>query len=72
MSASKKVVIALDNWANTWLYVANDPGPGPLRTGHLDAFYKYSSEWTAVWEQCWLDYERVEEDRRAATVTNRP
>lgn len=72
MSAGNEITIALEAWADEWTYDDAETGPGLLRTGLLDPFYTFSPEWTAVWEQCWAEYDRLENIRRAAAVPRLP
>lgn len=72
MSMANDITIALEEWADEWTRDDAETGPGLLRTGLLDPFYTFSPEWTAVWEQCWAEYDRLENIRRAAAVPRLP
>lgn len=65
MSDGEKVVAALEVWAKNWMF--NDEDPASSR---LLPFYRYSPQWTALWEECWSEYDRLI-DVQQSTGTSR-
>lgn len=67
MSDGEKAVAALESWAETWLHDDEDPA-----SNQLLPYYRYSPQWTDLWEECWSQYDHLVDVQRSTGAPRLP